>query len=49
MCIQLEITGRYRYIENLEGINKLIIGIEDFIEMNLSIYFTGNIIYETVE
>ena len=32
MCIQLEITGRYRYIENLEGINKLIIGIEDFIE-----------------
>ena len=32
MCIQLEITGRYRYIENLEGISKLIIGIEDFIE-----------------
>ena len=31
-CIQLEITGRYRYIENLEGINKLIIGIENFIE-----------------
>ena len=31
-CIQLEITGRYRYIENLEGIKKLIMGIEDFIE-----------------
>lgn len=31
-CIQLEITGRYRYIENLEGIKKLIIGIEEFIE-----------------
>ena len=31
-CIQLEIAGRYRYIENIEGIQKLINGLEKFIE-----------------
>lgn len=31
-CIQLEITGRYRHIEYLDGIKKLIIGMEEFIE-----------------
>ena len=30
-CIQLEITGRYRYIENIEGIYKLINALSDFI------------------
>ena len=31
-CIQLEITGRYRYIENIEGIYKLINALSDFID-----------------
>lgn len=31
-CIQLEITGRYRYIKNIEGIQKLINGLEKFIK-----------------
>ena len=30
-CIQLEMTGRYRYIENIEGIAKLINGLEYFV------------------
>ena len=46
----------FEIVDELYGYNQvlysgylLIEGIEDFIEMNLSIYFTGNIIYETVE
>ncbi len=31
-CIQLEITGRYRHLEYLDGIKKLIMGMEEFIE-----------------
>lgn len=31
-CVQLEITGRYRYIENLEGIRKLINSLSDFVD-----------------
>ena len=31
-CIQLEVTGRYRYIKNIEGIQKLINGLEKFIK-----------------
>lgn len=37
-CIQLEITGRYRYIENIDGIEKLINGIEQFIKKIEEIY-----------
>lgn len=32
ICIQLEVTGKYRYIKNIEGINKLVNGIEEFIK-----------------
>lgn len=31
-CIQLEITGRYRYIENLEGIQKLLNSLKEYIK-----------------
>ena len=31
MCIQLEISGRYRYIESLQGIEKLIKSLNNFI------------------
>lgn len=31
-CIQIEIAGRYRYIKNVENIEKLINGLEKFIE-----------------
>lgn len=30
-CIQLEISGRYRYIKNIEGLNKLINSLIDFV------------------
>lgn len=33
-CVQLEINGRYRYIENLEGIEKLIKALMTFINKN---------------
>ena len=32
ICIQLEVTGQYRYIKNIDGINKLVNGLEEFIK-----------------
>lgn len=32
-CIQLEVAGRYRYIENIEGIEKLLNALSEFIGM----------------
>lgn len=31
-CIQLEITGRYRYIESIEGIQKLLNSLKEYIK-----------------
>lgn len=32
-CIQLEVAGRYRHIENIEGIEKLLNALSDFINI----------------